>query len=139
MRNRSNTKAEKKQALYEYVVKDIPIGILAYDDDQPVGWCSVAPRNTYRNLGGDATLEKVWSLTCFFIHRTYRQRGLSIALIEMAIETAKKGGGKYMEAYPVDVNSPSYRFMGFKPVFERLGFELVKKAGSRRHVMVKII
>ena len=137
--NRPVAKAEKKEALYQYIKKDIPIGILAYADDQPVGWCSVAPRDTYRSLGGDETKEKVWSLACFFVHRSYRQQGLTLKLVEKAIETAKNNGGKYIEAYPVEVNSPSYRFMGFKPVFERLGFEFIKKAGSRRHVMLKMI
>jgi hypothetical protein len=40
-----------------------------------------------------------------------------------------------LDAYPVDHKSPSYRFMGFVPAFERLGFETVGKAGSRRNVM----
>ncbi|WP_199728828.1 hypothetical protein [Corallococcus sp. CA053C] len=40
-----------------------------------------------------------------------------------------------MEAYPVDADSPSYRFMGFVPVFTSAGFEVVGRAGSRRHVM----
>jgi hypothetical protein len=40
-----------------------------------------------------------------------------------------------VEAYPVDPESPSYRFMGFKPIFDKLGFEFKHKAGQRRYVM----
>ena len=44
-------------------------------------------------------------------------------------------GATVVEAYPVDPDSPSYRFMGFKTGFEEYGFVKVGQAGSRRHVM----
>jgi hypothetical protein len=40
-----------------------------------------------------------------------------------------------VEAYPVDADSPSYRFMGFVAPFEKAGFREVGRAGTRRHVM----
>ena len=40
-----------------------------------------------------------------------------------------------MEAYPVDEDSPSYRFMGFVPMFEEAGFREIGREGMRRHVM----
>ena len=57
-------------------------------------------------------------------------------LIERAKEFAKKNGAKYVEAYPVDPESPSYRFMGFVKSFEKAGFKFVKKSGARRNVMI---
>ncbi len=47
----------------------------------------------------------------------------------------KKNGAKYLEAYPVEKNSPSYKFMGFTSMFKKIGFTFVKKAGTRRNVM----
>ena len=47
----------------------------------------------------------------------------------------RKMGAKYIEAYPVEPDSPSYRFMGFIKTFEKAGFNFVKKVGTRRHVM----
>src|SRR5260370_16601146 len=32
----------------------IPIGLIGYMGDQPVAWCSIAPRETYRPLGAPA-------------------------------------------------------------------------------------
>lgn len=32
------------------VSNDTPIGVLAYKDDDPVGWCSIAPPETYAKL-----------------------------------------------------------------------------------------
>jgi GNAT superfamily N-acetyltransferase len=74
-------------------------------------------------------------LVCFFIKREYRQKGITTELIRNAILYAKANGAAYVEAYPVDPDSPSYRFMGFKPVFDHLGFDFKHKAGQRRYVM----
>lgn len=131
-----NSRPAKKAALQERVLQGVPIGLLAYLDGAPVAWCSIAPRETYSGLGGDQQLEKVWSLACFFIKREYRRQGMMTALIQAACKYARKKRAKYVEAYPVDEDSPSYRFMGFKPVFEAAGFALTGKEGSRRHVMV---
>ena len=114
----------------------IPIGILAYSNDEPVACCSIAPRETYRFLGGDETKEKVWSLVCFFIKRSHRRLGLSGRLLDAAVRYARENGAHYVEAYPVDPNSPGYRFMGFKRTFEKAKFKEIKKAGKRRTVMI---
>jgi GNAT superfamily N-acetyltransferase len=113
------------------------VGLIGYLEGEPVAWVSIAPRETYRELGGPPAEEgeKIWSLACMYIHRKLRGEGRGLDLIKAAKAYAKKRGGTVLEAYPVDPKSPSYRFMGFVPAFERLGFEEVGKAGSRRHVM----
>ena len=113
------------------------VGLIGYLEGEPVAWVSIAPRETYRELGGPPAEEgeKIWSLACMYIHRKLRGEGRGLDLIKAAKAHAKKRGGTVLEAYPVDPKSPSYRFMGFVPAFERLGFEEVGKAGSRRHVM----
>lgn len=122
--------------MHTRVTKGIPIGLLAYLENKPIGWCSIAPRETYKKLGGDETKAGVWSLVCFFIKRQFRNKGLTSRFIDAAIRYAKDNGAKYIEAYPVAPDSPSYRFMGFVPTFEKAGFQLVKSAGTRRNVMI---
>lgn len=114
-----------------------PIGLLGYDGGEPVAWVSIAPKDTYRRLGGPerADGEKIWSLACMFIRRDYRGKGLAHELIAAAVKQAKKRGATGVEAYPVDPESPSYGYMGFVPAFERAGFVEIGMAGSRRHVM----
>src|ERR1700741_3429607 len=126
-----------KAALKHRVDDGVPIGILGYLDGAPVAWCSVAPRSTYRSLGGpeDEDGEKVWSLVCLFIPRSLRGHGATRRLIEAAAATAKRHGATVLEAYPVDPESPSYRFMGFVPSFAKAGFDEGGRAGTRRHVM----
>lgn len=132
--DRSN-KYDKKVSLAHYVANQHPVGLLCYDHSEAIAWCSIAPRESYRELSGDTSLTNVWSLVCFFIKREYRQRRLSEELIIQAIQYARDNGAKYVEAYPVDADSPSYRFMGFKPLFDKLGFDFKHKAGQRRNVM----
>jgi hypothetical protein len=52
-----------------------------------------------------------------------------------AVEHARANGATLVEAFPVDRDSPSYRFMGFTMLFETAGFCEVGRAGTRRHVM----
>lgn len=118
----------------------VPIGILGYHDGAPVAWCSIAPRDTYRALGGlddsgSGTLEQVWALACFFVKREHRGHGLANQLLVAAIDHAARNGATVVEAYPVEPDSPSYRFMGFVETFSRAGFQKVGQAGQRRHVM----
>ncbi len=133
----------RKAALKKRVEGGVPIGILAYLDDHPIAWCSIAPRPTYRPLGGkDYQTDNpndVWSIVCFFVQRPYRGQGLMRQMIDAAVDHAYKNGAKIVEAYPVQLDSPSYRFMGLIPAFEAAGFQEVGMAGSRRHVMRLII
>ncbi len=133
---RGTNGGRRKAALQRRVYAGIPVGLLGYLDGEPVAWCSVAPRATYRPLGGAADHEEiVWSLVCFFIPRRLRRQGIMRRLLTAAADIARRHGGTLLEAYPVDPDSPSYRFMGFVPLFKAAGFKSVGRAGSRRHVM----
>ncbi len=129
----------RKAAIQSRVRDGVPIGLIGYLADEPAAWCSIAPRPTYRPLGGPDDFagepNAVWSLVCFFIRRDLRGQGASQEMLAAAIGHARSKGGKVLEAYPVDPNSPSYRFMGFVGLFEAAGFEAIARTGTRRHVM----
>jgi GNAT superfamily N-acetyltransferase len=131
--------ASRKKAMRQRVQAGVPVGILAYRDGQPVAWCSIAPRSTYRPLGGplEAPGDNVWSLVCFFVPRPLRGQGLVGLLIREAEAYARGNGATILEAYPVDPESPSYRFMGQVRWFKQAGYREAGRAGTRRHVMRK--
>ncbi len=131
-----NTARDRKEFIKARIFSGVPVGLLGYVDDRPVCWCSVAPRETYQRLGGDASLERVWSIACFYIQKEYRDQGMVKIMIEAARLFAKEHNAQYLEAYPVDPDSPSYRFMGHVSTFQKMGFSFVKKEGTRRHVML---
>ena len=128
--------SERKGATCELVRTGTPVGLLGYAGGEPVAWCSVAPRDTFRGLAvvGEQS-DPVWSVTCFYVRRDFRGSGAKQALLQAAIAEARRAGAAALEAYPVDPDSPSYRFGGFVPFFEREGFREVGRLGSRRHVM----
>lgn len=136
-RRRFDSRASRKAALSRRVRQGVPVGLLGYLDGEPVAWCSIAPRPTYLRLGESPAgqKERIWSLVCFFVTSRLRGQGVMERLIQAAVAHARKRGAKIIEAYPVDPDSPSYRFMGFVPVFKTAGFREVGRAGTRRHVM----
>lgn len=132
----SASSADRKRAMMGLVETGVPVGILAYENAEPVGWCSVAPRATHLRLAPDQNNDDhIWSVTCFFVPKRRRGEGLARALLDAAIEHAFSNGAVAVEAYPVDPDSPSYRFMGFRGMFAERGFVETGMAGSRRHVM----
>lgn len=140
---RAKTSELRRAAIHGRINANTPVGLLAYADGEPIAWCSIAPRPSYRSLGGPKDFteapEKVWSIACFFVTRPWRGKGLVRRLIETAVAYARANGASIVEAYPVAPDAPSYRFMGLVPVFASAGFEAVGTAGSRRTVMRRAV
>jgi predicted GNAT family acetyltransferase len=136
---RHSDSRSRKSFMKRRVMDGVPVGILGYLEGKPVAWCSIGPRATYRPLGGIEAGEKetqnVWSLVCFYVPRRMRGRGFARRMLSTAVEHAGREGADVVEAYPVDPDSPSYRFMGFVDMFSDQGFREVGRAGKRRHVM----
>lgn len=132
------TKGDVRHAqMRQRVESGVPVGLLAYEAGTPIGWVSIAPRDSYRRLGGPTAQphEVIWSLACMFVPRRRRGQGMAHRLIGMAVLHARRQGATIVEAYPVDDDAPSYRFMGFVSAFRAAGFVAAGRAGTRRHVM----
>lgn len=137
---RRSSKAERADALSVRVIDGEPSGILAYDNELPVGWCSVAPRQSYTALERYRALpriddEPVWSVVCFFVSSRYRRQGMTLALLRAAVDYAASEGALIVEGYPVEPNASSYTYMGSPNTFRRAGFEEVTPPGQSRIVM----
>ena len=129
--------AIRREQMLGRIDQGTPVGLLGYDGDEPVAWVSIAPKETYNRLGGPDPEEgeTVWSLACMVLRPSHRRKGLAHELIAAAVQHAGQNGATVVEAYPVDPESPSYRFMGFVPAFQRAGFVEFGMVGSRRHVV----
>ena len=122
---------------------EIP-GILAYIDDKPIGWCSIAPRSAFPVLARSPVLkpvddQPVWSVVCFFIARPYREQGVSLALLVAALDYARRRGARIVEGYPIEPKKDSapdiYAFTGLVTTFRRVGFVEVARRSERRPIM----
>jgi GNAT superfamily N-acetyltransferase len=82
--------------------------------------------------------EPVWSISCFYVRRGYRRKGVMSALIREALKAATRAKARAVEAYPVDTTRPgstSNVFTGTASAFKRLGFKTVALREPSRPVM----
>lgn len=135
-----STKEERVAELQRRVRDGIPVGVLAYAGDVPVGWCSVAPRESYAALERFRALAKVddtpvWSVVCFFIDRDARRAGITSGLLRAATNYARSMGARAVEGYPVEPGPRLYTYMGSPQAFARNGYVDVTRAGRERMVV----
>lgn len=107
-------------------------GVLAYVDGEVAGWCSVAPRSTYRRLMNSRTIpflddRDAWSIVCFVVRAGYRKQGLMHVLLDGAVEHAQANGAKVVEGYPAETGGDKIDtisgYVGTTDLFEAHGFE----------------
>lgn len=137
---RRSTKEGRVEALEEMVRAGTPVGIMGYCGEEPVAWCSIAPRETYAALERYRALPRfddapVWSVACLFVDRYFRRQGLTGALLKAAIDYAGTHDAHSVEGYPVAPDAASYTYMGTPATFLRAGFVDVTPEGQKRLVM----
>ena len=92
-----------------------PPGLLAFDGDMAVGWCQLTPRDAVPWLDRTWRLKRVddvpvWSLSCFYVRKGYRRRGVTSALIAAALKAAKRAKAPALEAYPARCGRDAERY-----------------------------
>jgi GNAT superfamily N-acetyltransferase len=130
-----------RAAFREIVRRGPPPGLLAFDGDLAVGWCQLTPRDalpwldrTWRLRRVDAT--PVWSLSCFYVRKGYRRRGVTAALIAAAVKAARRAGAPALEGYPLDAGlTPSASSTGYASTFARAGFKTVARRVPPRPIV----
>jgi len=107
-----------------------PLGVLAYDGDEVVGWAAVAPRSE-TVFGRSRTIPRVddldvWSVWCIRVRPGHRGKGISHPLLAGAVEYARANGAPAIEGYPVDNRGEkvdtTMAYVGTRASFERAGF-----------------
>ena len=136
--------AGNKRAMKRIVASGEVPGVLGYIDGEPVGWCSIAPREAYPVLQRSRILkpvddQPVWSVVCFFVCRAQRRRGLATALLEAAVDYAAGQGAKIVEGYPIepkkDPMPDAFAWIGLASLFRRVGFREVARRSATRPIM----
>jgi GNAT superfamily N-acetyltransferase len=126
--------------------------ILVYLGAIPVGWCQYGLREElpridagrgYKKLNPQYEDRKLWRVTCFFVDRAYRGRGVSKFALKAALESIKKQGGGIVESYPVVSKKmaavPEWRWFGTPGMFEREGFKQDGPLGTTWVLMRKTV
>lgn len=146
----NNASKDQKIIELQNIINDpeyVP-GLLAYMEDEPVGWIGFSPRSSFIRLQKSRVIKPiddlpVWSLMCFFIHKKYRNQGVATRLIEGSIEYAKSINAPAVECYPVnskgDRLSLESSYIGTVEMFERAGFKIVGKTKSKTENKSRVI
>lgn len=133
-----------RRAIKRIVASGEEPGILAYHGKKPVGWCALAPRESYPVLDRSRVLKRVdetpvWSITCFFVDRHYRKMGITEALLREACRYARRRGAKILEGYPVDPRGKDipavFAWTGFVSAFRKAGFKECARRSETRPIM----
>ncbi len=121
-------------------------GLLAYDGDLPVGWCSIAPRTAFPRLERSRVLKPVddravWSVSCFLIARSHRGQGVSVALLRAACDFVRRREGRILEGYPIEPDKSPYpavyAWTGLAAAYRAAGFEECARRSPTRPIMRK--
>ena len=134
-------------------------GIIVYSDGTPVGWCQYGIREelprldnsrTYLRLGpNDGKKRKLWRVTCFFVDRDFRGRGVASFALKAALSAIRKRGGGIVEAYPLESlkdvprktakGKASFMWSGTVDMFKKAGFKVIAPLGKSRRLVRKSV
>lgn len=118
---------------------------LVYDGTDVVGWCQFGPpAELPARMGGFAKLGEQapdWRITCFFVDRDHRKRGVSTAALKGALRMIAAAGGGTVDGYPTSTTGKSYSssflWAGTESMFAGAGFRTLGALGKTKSVMRK--
>ena len=122
---------------------------LVYDGSTAVGWCQFGPTDELPRIKLKSAYQEGltelpdWRITCFFVDRDYRGKGVASIALEGALNEIARLGGGTVESYPQDVEgqstSGSFLYNATVAIFERQGFQRTRRLGKNHWVVTKVI
>ena len=142
--------AETNRALKERLVcQGRAHAALVFDGDVAVAWCEYGSPGELPNMKHqkeyEAGLEVLpdYRITCFFVGRGYRRKGLAAMALDGALGLIAQAGGGVVEAYPHDTQgkrtSGSFLYNGTRSLFEKAGFTYDRAKGKSNCVMRRAV
>ena len=123
---------------------------LVFDGDRAVGWCEYGTPDELPNIHHrkdyEAGLEQppAYRLTCIFVDKAYRRRGVSDLALRGALDLITQAGGGIVEGYPQDLPEDkrinnSFLYNGTRTLYERAGFTYQRPKGKNHTVMTRTL
>lgn len=123
---------------------------LVFDGETAVGWCQYGPgrdltakRKFKRHYEKGLVTEPDWRITCFFVDRHNRGRGIANLALDGALAAIAKDGGGLVEAYPESMDGRTTKgtfiYLGTMAMFERRGFVRQRQVAMHHWVMTKVV
>ena len=141
--------AEGNHALKERLVKDDRAhAALVFDGDEAVAWAQYGPPaelpNIHHRKEYEETLDKLpdHRITCIFVDKKYRRKGVTAIALRGAIDLIAQGGGGVVEGYPHDTTDGkkvSVLYNATRSLYEDAGFDFLRAKGKRNCVMRRVV
>jgi GNAT superfamily N-acetyltransferase len=123
---------------------------LVFDGDVAVAWCQYGSPDELPSIyhlkeynAGRTGKAPDYRLTCFFVDRNYRRKGVAAVALRGALDLIAKAGGGVVEAYPQDTmgkrTSGSFLYNGTRSLFEQAGFSYERSKGTNHCVMRRTV
>lgn len=122
---------------------------LVFDGDDCVGWCQFGPPAELpriKNLAAYRAADPAaanWRITCFFVHRSHRGRGVATAALSGALTEIARLGGGLVEGFPEDTAgrkvASSFLFNGTLAAFEAAGFTRTRQIGKHKWLVSRVV
>ena len=123
---------------------------LVFDGDVAVAWCQFGTVEELPNIHHRKEWEQGlvrrpdFRITCLFVDRRYRRKGVAATAVLGALELIADAGGGLVEAYPHDLppgkkTSASFLYNATRTMYEQLGFTYQRPKGKGNCVMTKEI
>jgi GNAT superfamily N-acetyltransferase len=122
---------------------------VVFDGDAAVAWAQYGSPEELPNIhhrkqyDAEADVRPDYRITCVFVDRDHRRRGVTELAIRGALDQIARAGGGVVEGYPHEKPtkkvSSSFLYNATRPVYERLGFEFVRPKGMKNTVMRKTV
>jgi GNAT superfamily N-acetyltransferase len=146
---RARTAAQNRADKQRRVREGRAHAALVYDGTACVGWCQFGPTAELPRIkNGRAYREGLgelpdWRITCFFVDKARRGRGVASAALAGALQEIVRLGGGAVESYPDDLEgrrySGAFLHNGTVAMFERQGFVRVRRLGTNRWVVARTV
>lgn len=122
---------------------------LVFDGDLAVAWCQYGSPEELPNIYHRKEVETHqettpdYRITCFFVDKKYRRKGLAMVALRGALGLIAQAGGGVVEAYPQDTQgqktSASFLYNSTRSLFEQAGFSYIRSKGKNHCVMRKVV
>jgi GNAT superfamily N-acetyltransferase len=122
---------------------------LVFDGDLAVAWCQYGAPAELPNINHrkeyEAGLKQLpaYRLTCFFVDKKYRRKGVAGVALQGALQLIAQAGGGVVEAYPQDTAgqkvSASHLYSATRSMFEQAGFHYDRSKGTKHSVMSIVV
>ena len=120
---------------------------LVYDGDRCVGWCQFGPPDELPRIKfgkayhAAAAAPPDWRITCFFVDKDYRHKGVASAALKGALREIARLGGGTVESSPEDTEgrkvSNSFLYNATAAMFEQQGFSRTRQLGKNSWLVTK--